>query len=55
MIGNLAPVRCVTELGHITGLGSYYRKFITHFSDVAKPPTELKKRTQLFTGVPFVN
>jgi len=41
--------KTVTEVRQIIGLGSYYRRFIRHFSAIVKPLTELTKKNNEFT------
>ena len=46
---NLAPPSNVTQVRHILGLASYYRKFTAMFSSIVSPITSLTKK-----NVPFV-
>ena len=42
-VKNFEQPRNVTEMQLFLGLAGYYRKFISNFSSIAKPLTELKK------------
>ena len=41
---DLAPPSNVTQVRHILGLASYYRKFIAIFSSIVSPITSLTKK-----------
>ena len=45
---DLAPLSNVTQVRHILGLASYYRKFIPMFSSFVSPITSLTKKNVLF-------
>lgn len=40
--------KTVKEVRHILGMGSYYRRYISHFSELVKPLTELTKKSTKF-------
>ena len=49
----LASPKNVTEIRHIVGLASYYRKFIENFSDMVKSQT-LQRRIHFLIGTHYV-
>ena len=44
----LQAPKTVREVRSIVGMASYYRRFIPHFSEIAKPLTELTKKNSRF-------
>lgn len=51
-IKNFKQPKNLTEVKSFLGLGGYYRKFIKHFSTIAKPLTNLTKDDQPFNWSP---
>ena len=49
------PPKSVIKIRSFLGLAGYYRRFIKDFSLVAKPLTNLLKKTVLFNGLMLVN
>ena len=49
IILNLVSHRDVTETRNIIGLASYYRKFVSNFSDIVKLLTDLTKKNTIFS------
>ena len=43
-IASLPPPTCVQEVGSFIGMGSYYRRFIPNFSEIAEPVIALTRR-----------
>ena len=43
-IKSLPPPTCVREVGSFIGMGSYYRRFIPDFSEIAEPVIALTRK-----------